>query len=122
MGLTENLDLDAAKAKLLASDVVLSILNSRNIGYPDDSPTTIKRNTKSVINWLITDTYFPEFEKYIGWSKTTHESKLWPGVDQGKVLSNKLELLCKGLTQKTELDPGQKLMIFFLLSDCHCET
>ena len=86
---------------------VLSILNSRNIGFPDDDRLTISRNTATVIGWLITDTYFPEFEKYIGWSETTQESKLWPGVDQGKVLSNKLEMICKGLTQKTELDPGQ---------------
>ena len=64
LSLTENLDLEAAKAH--ANERVLQILHDRTLEIPDNRKITIERNTRAVEDWLFKDTYFPVWEKWVG--------------------------------------------------------
>ena len=103
--MTENLDLKAAKAH--ATERVLQIIKNATLEIPDNRDITIAQNTKAVMEWLFKNTYFPVWEKWIGWSAATMEAGLWPGDSQANTLADKLELISRGLTQTKNETTGK---------------
>ena len=105
MSLTENLDLEAAKAH--ANERVLQIIKDATLEIPNNRVITITRNTSEVVNWLLRDTYLPVWEKWIGWSAATLDAGLWAGDSQANTLADKLELISRGLTQTKNSTTGK---------------
>ena len=103
--MTEKLDLKAAKAH--ANERVLQIIRDGTLEIPDNRDTTITQNTKAIMKWLFENTYFPVWDKWIGWSVATFEAGLWPGDTQAATLADKLELISRGLTQTKNSTTGK---------------
>ena len=110
LGLTDSLDLEGAlesAADIVKMIIKLARLNINSLGEEDNSVLAIKRNIGHIEKWVFNDTYFPLFEKWIGWTKETAENEVWPGNKQARTLADKLELISKGLTQTLNLVTGK---------------
>ena len=90
------LDLDLSKEVPNAPEIVQRILAEKSMSVGDKQTA----NTKSFLNWLITDVYLKKYQKDIGF---TENIEFWPKQKHADILLNKVELISTGLTQKWDV-------------------
>jgi hypothetical protein len=74
LNFTKTFDLENAVSD--AGGKIEEIFNKSSLAL--DGETSVAKNTKVFLNWLI-DKYYGEFDKKIGFSRRSHDDKLWPG-------------------------------------------